>query len=539
MTRILTTENTSLISDINSIYFNDSLDLSQYGNLANITQFSDNYSGIINIPIDVVNSDNIILVLFDNLTLKKIKVKEGINQIYAQINSNNWGFLLFPINPDMTIPSTIVIPDINSIYTPPEPITYSTIGNVTVDIFNRKAILNTGSESVSILSTQLFDDRNYLKNSVLPFLPNKGSALMIDNLSTGVYKFNVSLGKYDKSQNDSLFLYNGKSFSSLSNINELVSDEDNKFVEFEVVYGFIYLIALDAVKSNGLTEFIITDVSKISELNYIPIVPISLIPHEFLGRVIATKNQTIISTGTGSKTIKEVLSHFNLPTDFTFASSDGKTFTEGSYALWNLSNGEYKINWKFTTKESEIDGNKDSIYIYDGQQFTLLNNSVQNNESLIEVTNGKLIIFVLDEKNKKGTTEIIITNIQQLLHPQPQPNPEPNPNPDNLRVNNGENEQINFRLGGDIVNHKIKLNLSENKQINFTTDNLVIWEFIQNNAVLYSQEYMNEIYAHLLAGEYELSLSTESSIETDIILNLSFGEAVNPIPDTYLVIGEQ
>lgn len=518
---IYTTQNSSSINTINTTYFNDSLDLSLYGNNASIIEFNDIREGVINTSINIVNSNNIKLVFFDNLVLKEIKIREGINYFYSKITSNYWGFLLFPM--DANIISTMEL-DIKSIYAP-DPLTYATIGNVEIDIFNRKVILSTNAESISVLSTKLFDDRNYLKDSLIPFNSNKGSALIIDNLSTGNYSFNISLGKYDKSQNDSLFLYNGKSFISLCDVNGLINNQDvvtSKNVDIEVIYGFIYLMALDSNRSTGLTEFVLTDVNKISELNYIPLMPISLIPNKFSGRVIANKNQVTISTGSGSIKFADILSNLNL-IDFIFPNSEDKRFIEGSYVFWDLENGKYNIKWKFKTTEPD---NKDSVYIYDGE-YNLLNTLNSENETLIELENNQLGILIFDEGNSQKTSEITITNIEKISQNEP----------DN-RTNEGTNEQFNFRLGGDITSYSVSLNITETKQINFTTDNLVIWEFIKDNAVVYNQEYTNEIYAYLLAGKYELKISTESSIEVDSILNLSFGEAINPIPDSYLVIGE-
>ncbi|MBL1208260.1 hypothetical protein [Geminocystis sp. GBBB08] len=354
---ILSTENAISISMINSTYFNDSLDLSEYGNLANITQFTDNYSGIIKTNIIVVNADNIKLVLFDGLILKEIKVREGINHFYGYITSNNWGFLLFPSSV-ITIVSTVTIDEILPIFAPEHPITYSTIGNVKVDIFNRKTIINTSEVLNTTISNELFGTASHLKNAIKPFVGKKGSALIINNLENGKYTVNVSLGKYDKNQNDSLLVYNG-TFYQLSNVNELLIQGSTitRNVEIEVVEGFIYLIALDSVKSSGQTEFILDNVSK---------------------------------------------------------------------------------------KLEEI------------------------------------------------------------------------------HSNNGTEEQLNIRLGGDIVNWKMQINLSENKQIKFTTDKAVIWQIIGNNAVIYDEEYVEEIEYQLSVGEYILSLSTESSMEEDYVLNLMY-----------------
>jgi hypothetical protein len=252
----------------------------------------------------------------------------------------------------------------------------------------------------------------------------------------------------------------------------------------------------------------------------------SLIPNSQLGRVINDKSGTIISTGSGSKTISTIIDSLNLAKDFSFPNSSDKTFTEGSYALWNLGNGKYKINWEFSTKEPVIGGNKDSVYIYDGEQFILLDSA--SNEYLIDIQYEKLVMLVLDEKDRKATTQVKITDILLVGNI--------NNNSDDS-VNVGNNEEINFRLGGDITAYHKIITLRENKQFNLGIDNLVTIKFTQNNSVIYSQEYTNEIYAILLAGEYKLSLYSNSDIEKDHTLNLGFSEAPSPIPSQYLTIG--
>lgn len=516
MKTLLTTENTSSIELINSEYFNNSVDFSNYGTVADITKFVN--KGIFYISLTVKNADNITLLLFDNLSLTRIKVREGVNHIYTEIKSNSWGFLLIPNDVNVNLLSTVEIIKISPIITPPFPVNAWTIGDVTIDVLNANCILSTNrGRSISIVSEVLFNDKNYLREFGV-----EASAVEVNNLPNGVYQCDVKRSIYDVNNNDSLYIYNGRNFSKISDT--LV---EQKTVEFEVLYGYIDLIAVDINKTSGVTEFVISNVKRLRDLDYFVPQKMSLIPDSQLGRVISDKSGIIISTGTGSRAISSIIDSLNLSTDFSFPNSDDKTFTEGSYAVWNLEDGKYQINWEFSTKEAV---NKDSVYIYDGEQFTLLDNT--NNEYLIDLQSQELVIIVLDEKDKKGTTQVKITNILLVG--------EIDNSSDNL-VNTGNNEEINFHLGGDITAYHKTLILSENKQLNLTTVGVLTINFSQNNTLVYTVS-TNEIYGILLAGEYQLSLYidplyNDPNIENDYTLNLMFGDAPNPIPEGYLTIG--
>jgi hypothetical protein len=328
------------------------------------------------------------------------------------------------------------------------------------------------------------------------------------------------------------------------------------------------LIAVDLNKSSGATEFTINNVQRLRDLSYFPPQKMSLIPNSKLGRVTVDKSGITISTGTNSKSISTIISSLNLenipvqikengqktkvkgnnlpssivphPSSFNVIVVDDltkTTFTEGSYAVWDVPNGEYLIQWQFKTGETVESIKADSIYFYNGQQLQLLGNiqleRSPNNEELIEVRNGKLGIIVLDEKDKSGTTQIKITNIEQTKSEAELPplnDDESTNNSDGNNNENGENletiinpvnQEINFTFGGNITAYRSILNLDENKELTLTLDKPLIIEISQNNSVIYSQQYINELTVTLLAGEYQLNLFTESSIEEDyqLILN--------------------
>lgn len=542
MTTLLTTENKISIEQINSEYFNNSVDFSDYGTVADITKFTN--KGVFYITLTVNNADNITLLLFDNLSLTRIKVWEGINHIYTKIKSNSWGFILIPKDANASLISTVNINKISPIITPPFPVNAWTIGDVSIDVLNANCILNTNKgRSISIVSEALFNDKNYLREFGV-----EASAVEINNLPNGVYQCDVKRGKYDVNNNDSLYVYNGRNFSKISDT--LV---ETKTVEFEVVYGYINLIAVDVNKSSGETEFIVSNVQRLRDLDYFPPQKMSLIPNSQLGRVINDKSGTIISTGTGSRAVSTIIESLNLQEipvqilqddEFIIVDDLSKsTFTEGSYGLWDFPNGEYLIQWQLKTRESVDTTKADAIYFYDGKQLQLLSNiqvaRTPNNEELIEVRNGKLGIIVLDEKDKLGTTEIKITKIEQTKLESELPPLE--------NIIDPVNQEINFTFGGDISSFRNILTLTENKQLTVSIDKPVIVEISQSNVVIYSQEYATELTVTLLAGEYQLNLFTESSIEEDYLLTLNtvefdefepiFNEPPNPIIPTLKNLG--
>lgn len=556
MKTLLTTENISLIELINSEYFNNSLDVN--GTVGDITKFVN--KGIFYITLTVKNTDNITLLLFDNLSLTRIKVREGVNHIYTEIKSNSWGFLLIPNDINTSIISTVNINKISPIITPPFLVSAWTIGDVTIDVLNANCTLNTNKgRSISIVSEALFNDRNYLREFGV-----EASAVEINNLPNGVYQCDVKRGIYDINNNDSLYLYNGRNFSKISDT--LV---EQKRVEFEILYGYINMIAIDVNKTSGATEFIINNVQRLRDLNYFPPQKMSLIPNSQLGRVINNKSGTIISTGTGSRAISSIVDSLNLQNipiqiyqedEFIIVDDLSKsTFTEGSYGLWDFPNGEYLIQWTFKTGESVDSTKADAIYFYDGKQLQLLGNiqveRTANNQELIEVRNGKLGIIVLDEKDKLGTTEIKITKIEQTkleseLPPLEENNSDENsdePWDENEKIIDPVNQEINFTFGGDITAYRSTLILTENKQLTVSIDKPVIVEISASNAVIYSQEYTTELTVTLLEGEYRLNLFTESSIEEDYLLTLNtvffdefepiFSEPPHPIIPTLKNLG--
>jgi hypothetical protein len=87
---------------------------------------------------------------------------------------------------------------------------------------------------------------------------------------------------------------------------------EQKTVEFEVAYGYINLIAVDVNKNSEETQFIISNVQRLRDLDYFPPQKISLIPNSQLGRVIIDKSGTIISTGTGSRAVFTIIDSLNL-----------------------------------------------------------------------------------------------------------------------------------------------------------------------------------------------------------------------------------
>lgn len=257
MNTLLTAENKTDINIINNAYFNNQLPLEKYGQEADIVRFDIN--GLLLISINVKNANNLTLLLFDNQEISEVKVKEGINQIYCQIKSNSWGFILFPIETKDI--STVNIEQINIIPSPPHPVSYWTIGNVNIDIINRILTLSTNKgRPISVVGNELFNDRDYLRDYGV-----EASAFVLNNLPIGVYNFRVDLARKDSNENDLLLAYNGEKLVTITD-----SNTESKTVEVEVIYGYIYLIAIDSNKRSGITEFIISEVNRVKDLDFIP-----------------------------------------------------------------------------------------------------------------------------------------------------------------------------------------------------------------------------------------------------------------------------
>jgi len=530
MNTLLTTENKTDINVINNTYFNNQLPLEKYGQEADIIRFD--ISGLLLITINVDNADNATLLLFDNQEISEVKVKEGINQIYCQINSNSSGFILFPI--DTKDVSTVNIEQINIIPSPPHPVSYWTIGNVNIDIINRILTLSTNKgRPISIVGNELFNDRDYLQDYGV-----EASAFVLNNIPVGVYSFRVDLARKDSNENDLLLAYNGEKLVTITD-----SNTESKTVEVEVIYGYIYLIAIDSNKRSGTTEFIISEVNRVRDLDFQPPQPISLIPDESLGRVIANRTSAIISSGTDSRSISTIISNLGLEEKEVSAYVQGElrqlenlsvsNFTEGSYAVWNLEEGQYQLKWRLKTTDKT---NFDSVYLYDGEKLELLtttesattqysttqwispvsNSEVRTQKSEVlegDKENGLLAIIVLDAETKTSTTDFEILSLQKI-------EPRKSFLIDTAEgINTGE---VNFLLGADFSVFQALIKCDRAQQLTIEIDKPVIMEITNSDLeVVYNIEYVKGLVICLEMGEYSLNLYTESSIEEDYQLNIS------------------
>lgn len=530
MNTLLTTENKTDINVIKDTYFNNQLPLEKYGQEADIIRFD--ISGLLLITINVTNADNATLLLFDNQEISEVKVKEGINQIYCQINSNSYGFILFPI--DTKDVSTVNIEQINMIPSPTHPVSYWTIGDVNIDIINRVLTLSTNKgRPISIVGNELFNDRDYLQDYGV-----EASAFVLNNLPVGVYSFRVDLARKDSNENDLLLAYNGDKLIPITDVNT-----GAKTVELDVIYGYIYLIAIDSNKRSGITEFIISEVNRVRDLDFIPPQPISLIPDESLGRVIANRTSAIISSGTNSRSISTIISNLGLEEKEVSAYVQGElrqlenlsvsNFTEGSYAVWNLEEGQYQLKWRLKTTDKI---NFDSVYLYNGETLELLtttesattqysttqwispisNSEVRTQKSEVlegDKENGLLAIIVLDAETKTSTTDFEILSLQKI-------EPRKSFLIDTAEgINTGE---VNFSLGADFSVFRTLIKCDRAQQLTIEIDKPVIMEITNSDLeVVYNIEYVRGLVISLEAGEYALNLYTESSIEEDYQLNIS------------------
>lgn len=222
--------------------------------------------------------------------------------------------------------------------------------------------------------------------------------------------------------------YNGEKLVTITD-----SNTESKTVEVEVIYGYIYLIAIDSNKRSGITEFIISEVNRVKDLDFIPPQPLSLIPDESLGRVIANRRSAVISTGTNSRSISTIISDLSLEEKEVPAYIQEEltvlknllvsNFTEGSYAVWNLEQGQYRLKWRLKTTDKT---NFDSVYLYDGETLELLttttNATIQYSATQwtspetttdINIQGNKLAIIVLDEQSKTSTTNFEIVSLEK------------------------------------------------------------------------------------------------------------------------------
>lgn len=98
-------------------------------------------------------------------------------------------------------------------------------------------------------------------------------------------------------------------------------------------------------------------------------------------------------------------------------------FTEGSYAVWNLEQGQYRLKWRLKTTDKT---NFDSVYLYDGETLELLttttNATIQYSATQwtspetttdINIQGNKLAIIVLDEQSKTSTTNFEIVSLEK------------------------------------------------------------------------------------------------------------------------------
>jgi len=186
----------------------------------------------------------------------------------------------------------------------------------------------------------------------------------------------------------------------------------------DVVYGWVALIALDKLKADPGPDYIVSNLTKIADLDYSVPSIISLIPNSKVGAIKVTDNETIVSSSTGSLLVSDPLFGLTIPPTVTDA-------TEGSYAEWMLEAGDYSVEFYLRTTEKVT--TQDKIYYYTNGELILLANRVDadipigttgttwiSDKMTLNVTVvDKLGFAVIDTATKTGTTELRITNIKK------------------------------------------------------------------------------------------------------------------------------
>ena len=355
------------------------------------------------------------LVSLDNNTMEEIKLFDGDNKLFLDLPGDNECLISVGDSQNKSVSSVEQI-DKYQTKNPPSKLNIAGIGDVNVDLPNNRFTISTNrGKGITTVSNFFFGDRKYLTN----YNENlkQASGVSLQNLEAGIYSLKIEQFKSDIKRNDLLLAYNGKNLVNLaeSNLSEIQNSE------IEVPYGLLYLIACDTVTTSGVTEFLVTNLMKSKDLDYIPPKQLPLTFQSSLGRVSSNKNYAIISTGTGSRSFKTIVNELNLGNQPAIVDGD---FTEGGYGTWELENGKYRLTYQLKTSDkvnldsSFLKNNGELVKLVDTSSATIQYSKSQNisEEMVIEVdvNNGKLTPVILDSETKTGSSEIKFTLLELL-----------------------------------------------------------------------------------------------------------------------------
>jgi hypothetical protein len=362
-------------------------------------------------------SDNCELVfLFNGEETKQLRIYEGINELTFTAPESKFGLILLNNYGSKTV-SYLELKELSQLAIDTQPLTLYTVGT------GAKGSLLTNTYSLSTSGTKTVGSLGKVLGIDLTNYGTEGSAVILSGLLNGVYSASIKLENTDSVNPDSLYVYNGKNITKLADINGVIVNS------FDIIYGYIALIAMDVSDKKGTTIFNISNIEKVGELNYEVPVQIKLIPDNSLGDVDIYSTETRIVTGTSSRSLKTISDSLEIDVN--------DLGNEGSFATWNVENGTYSLEYYLRTSESNPDNDK--IYQLDDLTSVLLAErseaDLQSGTSLfisetktkqVRVNNGKLTILAVDTGvntdpitgeqtvNKTGTTAICITKIERI-----------------------------------------------------------------------------------------------------------------------------
>lgn len=520
------------------------LPLEKYGDIGDFYKFP--MTGDFYFDLVVTNPELFTFFVVMNNAMKEILLKKGDHKLFASLTGNE-SLVLIANSSEKNIGS-VEIKSQSQTQQPPSNLTVCGIGDFNTDISNNKYLLSTNKGSgITTVSSFFFNDSSYLTN--LSPDNKQASGLGLMNLPMGKYSAELNIFKSDLKNNDQLLLFDGLGEPlTIGNANDV---ETQKTINFDIPYGYIYLIAIDKLTTSGTTEFIISNLQKVGELDYFPPQQLPLTFSEFLGACSSNKSEAIITTGTGSRSTSTLVKVLGIDESLL------AEFTEGSYGTWNLPNGKYRLTYQLKTSDKT---NIDSSYVLNNGELAKLiatesatqaYSTSQNISDLMStefvISDGKLTILVVDKGDKVGTTEIKFTLLEflGLINNDSNSNSDSNQDSNNDNSNNSDNttnnssddnpvveylidtlygknqQSVEFDLGGDITKKSFNLRLHENSQLNIELDSQLIIEIAQNNQKVYGTEYAEKLTIDLEMGEYELNLFTESSMSQSYQLSLN------------------
>ncbi len=559
---------------ISNDFFHGNIDLTEYG-VEGTAALWVTEPGINKVDVTLDGTAN--LLLWDGSNIVPFTVN-GSEELYFEVVSDEWGFIILDES-DITNIATVEFDNFiwydsvpsgvdiikhqeESDLFPPAQWIIEELGDVVVTTIpnydNGGEFMvgtGTGDRAVSTIGKNIMGDRNYLK----PY-GTEGSYYALSDMENGVYNFNVNVYSKDNTNNDSLYVWNGKTLT-------LVAEKDNGVISntVDVIYGELSFIGLDLEDKRGTTDFTITDLQRTGDLSYPAPIPITLTPDTFLGDVDFYPKETRINSGTGDLAVSTLSSELGID-----LSGLG---TEGSYGTWNLDNGIYEITYSLYASENDF--NHDKIYYYDGDELTLFAERNQatikssatrwiseSTTQTVKVLEGELTFITLDTVDKSGTLQLRVNKIERIgdldndnntdnntdnpysyIYSEP-PYPIPANNKDlgndsitglNLgtlkpwetdtdtgtEYNQGYiygsyhlgASYITEFIGGDDYSDYVNFTLDESSYINFYHNNAIAEILDSNNQVVVgsNDSYSGNLQAYLSQGNYSIGFSSEAS----------------------------